>query len=402
MRFHFHRFFLSVIFLLTCSQHPLFAAKIENGAVAPAMPVLKFQSAKTCQQCHQEIYQEWSRSWMAGAYSNPVFQQDFQRWQAYAKQQGDDPVSCLRCHAPAAVLTGDTTLANEASQEGVTCTICHKVALVREREGRHYLVMDPRQHILYGKERNTAASAASRAAHEIRPAKALSDSSLCAGCHLDVLADGTPLEYTWQEWKQSSYAASGIQCIDCHMPMVTDPVTRRQYRSHHFPGGHSSSELLQGVATIRLLTDITSEPLDMLRVDVTNRRAGHNFPTGGAHPASLYLRLEVFSSDGNTLHKDQKKFAFTFENEEGAEVSGREVVSRWQDTTLKPLEVRQVFFELPALMDFAKIKLSLVYELLPPAMAVGLPQALYRKHYKAVLIDSVQVSAAQSAVSGSE
>jgi len=418
------KFFLSLFFknafclciLFVFSDANLYAASISSSsssssssspssaATPAARPQLHFQSAQKCQQCHQEIFSEWSQSWMAKAFTNPVFQQDFSRWQKYAIAQGDDPFSCLRCHAPVATLTGDAQLKNSVSREGVTCTVCHKVALVRERDARHYLVMDPRKNSLYGSSANhlianSATSSQPSSAHVIRRSEALADSSLCAGCHLDVLADGTPLEHTYHEWKNSQFAKNGTQCMDCHMPLVADSSVNKTHRSHRFPGGHSSSELLNGVASIALLPreqkDSTAEPTKVLmrrlRVKVSNLRTGHNFPTGGAHPAKLVLKINIVSGKDETLFQVDKVYEFIFKNQQGSEVRGREMVTGWLDETLKPLEVRTENFEIPVLPNNSKIKLSLVYELIPVLMAEELPKDFYEKHYKPVIIDEIEL-----------
>ena len=374
----------------------LFAASITadapSVAAKAAVPQLHFQSAQQCAECHREIYREWQLSWMARAFTNPVFQQDYLQWQQYARQQGDDPVSCLRCHAPVATLSSDIELKNEVSREGVTCTVCHKVALVREREGRHYLVMDPRQ-ILYGAS-GKSQSKESKAAHEIRNSAALSDSTLCAGCHLDLQADGTPLEYTYHEWKNSAFAKAGTQCMDCHMPVTQPSImgkTRKPYRSHRFEGGHSESALLTGAAGIELDSIDTSGRLQMT---VSNLRAGHNFPTGGAHPSRLILNVELTSAKGEVLFQETRNYEFTYLNKDGNPVTARDAVTGWQDTGLKPNETRTEVFSLPPLLKEGSLSASLRYELIPPAMADKLPQE-EQKHYRPVLIAEVKKSLAE-------
>ena len=388
--------FVVAVILIAVSTSPNAATISSTNAVRKA-PQLRFQSAQQCKQCHQQIFAEWSQSWMARASVNPVFQQDYSRWQTFARKHGDDASSCLRCHAPAAVLTADSA-AEAVAEEGVTCTVCHKVALVRQREGRHYLVMDPRQNILYAA--NTSKSASSSLKHKIlsdkmphliRTSQALADSSLCAGCHLDVLADGTPLEHTWHEWKNSVYAENGMQCMDCHMPEVKDEQGQKTHRSHRFAGGHTSSDLLKAVAVIELLPASSATEL---KVKVLNQRAGHNFPTGGAHPARLILNMRIVSADKSLLHSDKRVYAFIFEDEQGDPVTGRQQVVSWQDNTLKPLQPQLETFSLPELPKNAIIHLTLVYQLIPDEMAEQLPEAYFKQHYQPVIIDDLKLKVA--------
>lgn len=323
---------------------------------------------------------------MSKAYSNLVFQQDLSRWQNYATQQGQDASSCLRCHAPVALLSGDTRLENPVSREGVTCTVCHKVAQVRERSGQHFLVMDPRN-IVYGAGENKMTHG-----HETRHSEALTNSTLCAGCHLDILPDGTPLENTYHEWNTSVFAEN-TQCADCHMPVVVDAeagTAKLTHRSHRFPGGHASSELLAGAAKIQV---IPAQRKGQLLVKVSNIKTGHNFPTGGAHPARLVLTVKLMADNGEVIHTDVRHYEFVYLNKDGQQVNGREVAVSWRDTTLKPLESRTELFELPPVSAEVNIVASLVYELIPLSMAKLLPQELVQQHYRPVVIDEVKMPA---------
>lgn len=321
---------------------------------------------------------------MSKAYSNPVFQQDLLRWQKYATQQAQDASSCLRCHAPVALLTGDTELKNPVSREGVTCTVCHKVAQVRERDGQHFLVMDPRQ-IMYGAGENKIT-----AGHEIRHSEALTNSSLCAGCHHDVLQNGMPLENTYHEWRSSAFAEH-TQCTDCHMPVVADAeagTAKTTHRSHRFPGGHASSELLTGAAKIQLMP---VQDKTRLVVKVSNVKTGHNFPTGGAHPARLVLTVRLTTDKGEVVTTDTRQYEFTYLNKAGLQVNGREAVASWLDTALKPLETRTEQFELPPRSDALQLNVSLVYELIPASMAAQLPADMVQQHYRPVVIDEINL-----------
>lgn len=339
---------------------------------------LQFASAETCRTCHAEIYAEWKQSWMSRAYTNPLFQNDFARWKKMSSSSGQSGDSCLRCHAPVAVLTGDTGLQNSTSREGVSCTVCHKVALTREQEDQYFLVMDPRP-VLYG-----ASGDKSFAAHEIRHGQALTDSTLCAGCHHDV-SDGLPLERTFQEWHGSAYADSGTHCADCHMP----PVTLRRngktttHRSHRFPGGHSSSPLLESAARI----EVTDAGQTQARVTVTNATVGHHFPTGGAHPARLVLTVEFVSSSARVLHTEERTYALVFLNAKGQPTSGRDAVESLRDTTLRPQESRIETFELPSTItgDYT-LRAKLVYSLIPPGMEKEIPGKIFTVHYRPVVI----------------
>jgi HEAT repeat protein len=92
----------------------------------------------------------------------------------------------------------------------------------------------------------------------------------CASCHRN---HGTP--YQWEKSPQGKLA--GRVCIDCHMPAITREVALggpvRETRSHVFPGGRNEQH-------VRKAYDYAAKiEGDTAVVTVTNKGAGHNFPT---------------------------------------------------------------------------------------------------------------------------
>jgi len=367
-------------------------AAIGLGAGSPAAeprPIsLQFQSAEQCGRCHQSIYKEWKQSWMANAYTNPVFQHEFVKWRKYAAANGQDAQSCLRCHAPVALMANDRATANKIGREGVTCSVCHKVAKVRQRSDTKYsLVMDPRA-IVYG-----ANNIDNISAHTVRQSHALTDSTLCAGCHLDIDNADIPLERTFQEWNNSVYAKNNTQCMDCHMPPVANsdneikrsPTKKNTHRSHLFPGGHSSSSLLKGAATVKILP-VTDRSI--IKVKVTNARVGHHFPTGGAHPAQLILQLVLKNKNDVEIHTDQRVYELVFINQKNRPADAREQVASTIDTTLKPLEARVETFRVAEMKQDVRVEAKLLYKLLPDSYRKYVPVDVFKKHYEPVSIDT--------------
>lgn len=347
--------------------------------VSPPKP-FQFRSAKTCKVCHATIYKEWASSWMAKAYTNGVFQTDFMRWKAYAEAKGLEPKQCLRCHAPVALLTGDLAI----GAEGVTCEICHRTAKVRERHGRHYLVMDPRN-IQYGTSKNLQTSS-----HAVGSSDALRSSQLCAGCHLDIQEGDIPLERTYQEWLDSPYSQQEIHCRDCHMKIVPGaatvesnqtPPANATHASHLFPGGHSNSSLLKNAATLKLKHFVQEQ---QIKIYVTNAKVGHNFPTGGAHPAELILKLSANDKNGDAIFTEQRLYKMWFLNSAGKPASQLEASKSIRDTTLKPLETRTEIFKLTK--PFHEVKVSLIYYLLPSEIAKTYDRLALGSDYKPVVI----------------
>ncbi|MFQ6053685.1 MAG: multiheme c-type cytochrome, partial [Candidatus Bathyarchaeia archaeon] len=71
-----------------------------------------YQEPVFCAKCHPTKFVEWNETAHAQAFSDPVFQA---QWQA----QGS-PDICLQCHT-----TGFNKTTGEFSFEGVTCEMCH-------------------------------------------------------------------------------------------------------------------------------------------------------------------------------------------------------------------------------------------------------------------------------------
>jgi len=145
-----------------------------------------FPPAQDCGKCHIDIYQEWSQSDHAGAYTNPHFQA------ATNDYAFDD---CLSCHAPEPMLTVETPAVRPAKRdEGVTCVACHldagALAGPLETTGKiqpHPVGVRPEVYLNVG---------------------------ICGRCH----------EGTLEQWE--SAAGEKKTCQQCHMPAVTRKMTQ--------------------------------------------------------------------------------------------------------------------------------------------------------------------------------
>jgi hypothetical protein len=141
-------------------------------------------------------------------------------------------------------------------------------------------------------------------------------SLLCAACHeynMDHNFDGDfddpgspPGQTTYSEWLNSTYAASGITCQDCHMApdgVLTQigfggPVrSATEIHNHRFEG--TTLPFLQAAVSLVLQASRTGGELDA-RVDVMNVGAGHNFPTGFS-TRNVILAVTATTELGETL-----------------------------------------------------------------------------------------------------
>ncbi len=206
----------------------------------PAVASSDSVGSAACGECHREVYREWQDSWHARAWSDPL-----------VRAQSNDfaNAECLPCHAPQPVLaTGlDRPVVARAERlaEGVDCRACH--------------AFEPDA----GAERVAGTRDLPAAPCRPKAVAELSGATFCTPCHNQ--------HRTVTEWLVSRYAAEGIGCIDCHMPLRDgDPARGRDHTMH---GGHSL-ELLQAAVELR----VQRAPEGVV-IEVENVGAGHSFPT---------------------------------------------------------------------------------------------------------------------------
>ncbi len=334
-----------------------------------------FEPASACAGCHPSEYRQWRTSWMSRSFTNPVFQNDYATMHTLeGRVRGADQKQCLRCHAPMAVIAEGGRTDSELSTDGVTCDLCHSVALIREAPGAAALGIDPRG-VRYGVDPGSGSP------HLVGQSKALRDPRLCAACHHDVLPGGVPLERTYEEWAASRYAEAGVVCVDCHMSPTPVVDADRGTVSHRFPGGHSDSPLLPGAAVVSLAAATDG----VVEATVSNVRVGHNFPTAGAHRNRLILRVALIAGQ-EIRWQAERVYRFEYLNRDGLPADGVEPVASVRDTTLGPLESRVERFELPHVPGAARFEAELVYELVPPADRERIGAELFDRAYAPVQV----------------
>lgn len=267
------------------------------------MPPSTLQSANNCRTCHgyfdqaAEPYATWAGSLMALGGKDPLF---FAQMTNANQDVANVGSFCLRCHVPAAVVSGNVNdpSGNSLSardREGVTCHFCHSMvdpeyqagisppedaailaalADVPQFTSNAMFVLDPE-----GRRRGPRAD--HQADHELLVSPFLRDSRLCGTCHdvgnvaVSRLPDGRyrynlvnaeapdhdpwtqfPLERTFTEWQLSAFANGGVDlggrfggarggvvssCQDCHMPTTTAQACsygpeRQDLATHDFAG----------------------------------------------------------------------------------------------------------------------------------------------------------------------
>lgn len=218
---------------LTQGQQESLKRWIANGALEYCLPdhcnitpltEMEFPSAKQCQACHPNQYEEWSRSMHAYAQHSPAFEAF--NLTLMERTSGTQGTFCTRCHTPVGTALGENgNLRNvhrsRISMEGVTCVACHR------RSTKHYknsgrLPVEPgklEDVCMYGPFDN-GVGGPEIGAHNSAELPYIKSSQFCGECHDVINPQGVRLEEAFSEWQNSPAAKEGITCQMCHMGPV--------------------------------------------------------------------------------------------------------------------------------------------------------------------------------------
>jgi hypothetical protein len=210
-----------------------------------------------CAECHAAIVDEWRTSRHALAWTNGIFQREYQH----------RPLAwCVNCHAPtpaqqAGLAAGDATLADQ----GIDCATCHV------RAGTI-----------------VSAKRAPGSPHDTIAEPSFGTPAFCADCHefSFPLLDGRgavtsmtphPMQDTIASFRAGPFAKERDGCMTCHGSV----------QNHAFRGGHDAG-MREGAI------DVTwCRQGDALDVRVVNDGAGHSVPTGDIH---RHMNLRIWRS----------------------------------------------------------------------------------------------------------
>lgn len=273
------------------------------------VPPVAFTTSAECKDCHATVYGEWEESWHASAWTDPDVR-------ALSNEFAN--TDCIDCHAPRPVFetgVGQRVLPRSARRsEGVDCIACHALPAPPGEAPR-------------------MAGTLERLDVPCRPqvVRELGSPEFCAPCH--------DQHKTVEQWRDTRYAAEGVDCVDCHMPFRNgDPNQGREHRMH---GGHDL-ELVRRAVELRARRAGTG-----LVIEVENVGAGHHFPTDERSRAG-----DVFWRPlGETTWRWAYRFRSPYRDELGVE-----------DTLLPAHETRTVQVDgVPA----GALEVALFYKLTP-------------------------------------
>ncbi len=238
-------------------------------------------SSRFCAGCHPTFYAEHEQNTHGRAFTDEEVRLGTGRF---------DLGDCIRCHTPRPVF--ETGIGNNPVrrhhnlEEGNTCMTCHW-----------------KPDYNYGQFQGGA---------ECKDAfhPDVGTVEACASCHRN---HGTP--YQWA--LAPAGKAAGRQCITCHMGLVTRPVAvgtePRPTRSHEFPGGRSERHLRRAYSY-----DARIDGNEVV-VQVTNKGAGHNFPTE-LKQRSVESVIVVRDEEGKEVARSRMVFRDPYKRPYGLEL----------------------------------------------------------------------------------
>lgn len=297
--------FVAIVATLAVSSSvPEARAQIDVITAGGAKP--GFISSVNCAKCHLDIHTYWKDSMHAGALSDNIFQAAFM---LALKDRGDKVREiCLDCHAPTTTVTNDTMMKLPITSEAITCDFCHRISSLN-LEGKQAKVT-----LTTGAEKYGPLAAGKVAdSHPSVQSGLFTDSKICATCHQWSNAQGVAIFDTYREWLNGPYAAKGVNCQSCHMPLVEGAIVagkgkeeRQMINSHNLSGGHSIVQVASaGKVKVVSVSQVPGGLHAM--VEVSNAASGHMIPTGIPSRA-LVLEAQLVDSKGAVVESDEYIF----------------------------------------------------------------------------------------------
>lgn len=325
-----------------------------------------YESATACAQCHQPIHTYWSESEHSRSATKPSYLAALGAAVDGAADQAAVRKTCVWCHAPVALSTGDYALQKAVTREGVSCDFCHTVAEVDlgRRDQPFDLKPGPvkRGPLEYAKSphHETAYSAL----HKASPL-------LCAACHEYSNPHGVAVLSTYTEWTTGPYPARGQTCQECHMPLVPgatvkealDP-TQRRINLHRIVGGSAATRVRGGLDLRFGEVAIGAASADV-NVVVTNTGVGHAAP-GGLSTKSLVLAVGVDTGAADLANRRERVYRRELLDSQGRPLATvpdlfLNAFSVGEDTRLKQKEARAERFTVPLPDNWKAIVARLEY-----------------------------------------
>ncbi|MFO7592792.1 MAG: hypothetical protein R6X15_01940 [Pseudomonadota bacterium] len=239
---------------------------------------------ESCAACHSEQHKQWRESLHSHTMGPGI------RWQLQLMNP-EASRSCLKCHAP---LTEQFALhARERGWSKSKAARPEHVPADLHRKGLACAACHVRRHQRFGPPAKS--ETVNRTVHGgFTEHKAFGDSRFCATCH-QFPEDGSRLngklrEDTYNQWRQSRFAAEGRSCQSCHMPE----------RRHEWKGIHDP-EMTRSALSVQFTSSGEESGTQRVSATVSNSGAGHHFPTYLVPDVQLVLEYLMPSGEVNEL-----------------------------------------------------------------------------------------------------
>ncbi len=342
---------------------------------------IRHVSSEECQECHEEIYDQWKGSMHAQstALEDPIHGTFYKAvvgkptLEDVRTKSGKYPV-CLQCHSPAAAKDQKTKLDSKVSyNEGVNCISCHtmtKFKGTKKPDGGLRLGMQayefsdttlqgPKgfdsEHKKFGKKAFDAPQIANNPG-------LFRTSDACMGCHDQrPNSKNVPLCATGDEVMA---AGGSTTCQTCHMPSINGES------NHSMMGGHSPSVVSKGL----VMTMDTHKSGNNIQATINIRNLlPHNFPTGAPF-RNFYVKTKAYDKNGvivwqssnkHPMKEDKLAMMMLKLGDKGKPAPPPKATHIISDTRLKPNETRKLNYKIPA-KGVVRIKSVGYYDLLLP------------------------------------
>ena len=276
-----------------------------------------------CKECHERIFDEYSRS----AHAKTYFNDELHR--KVADLADSKKYECAACHMPAASDVKALEIGKERpnprnvrERDAISCFYCHTIAFVKEAH-RHNIIIPAKQAegykpSLYGNLENPDENDKHSCVHS-----PIYDRYACVGCHSHKTnAHGVEI------FRAMKPNESSESCIKCHMPKIPGGVEkmnkkdRAHHYSHYFRGIHDAKMRKEAID----LNVTAKKGSDRLIVTLHNRMPHPLI----IQPARMkFLKVELIR-DGKTIwrnfntspYEDKKgTFVIEFTGRDGKPVS---------------------------------------------------------------------------------
>ena len=306
-------FFLFLLIILPTSSSCTMYEEIQ-AMQQPRYEVGKQQGAKFCSECHEEIYDTWSKNsrhaQATKAESFHDFMEMFTDVYMYNAMMGGEAM-CYACHGIKEV------------NDGVNCETCHGLLLPADSIEDSIEITHEKK---YTPGRET-----------------MSKADFCLNCHTMVNPmSGVPLMGLRDAYLKSPAAAQGVTCQDCHMKPQDSDV-----RYHGFDTAVLNVDIYRGDLDVK---DIRLE-FPNFRFTINNHVTGHSIPAGGG-TRTLGLEINFLDGKGKRIHQSVHTFAKKYNQ---MPIFGLMPYKLLEDTQLQSGEERKMNFSLPTSLK-GKIK----------------------------------------------